>query len=191
MLKNQYRARLFLVPALSVFFGFFNNYYIIVFLILQNRFTNLYRNSDFTYKLLHVTGRTLGSYLQSYNLSWVIWFNLWFVIAKIVSVIFGNSTILATMTDLINFNIIMFVSFIVGNTISNSYLITISSLFLRSLGSSFVYSSIIGFVYLLLYLVSLTKMLYLNLLFFLITISIWRICISKQVRIIHIWHYCD
>lgn len=189
MLNNQYRKRLFLTPALLLLLGLFTNYYIIAILMLQNRFTNVFRNSDFNLKLYLITGKGLGRYLQIYNLSWVVWFNLWFLASKTVYVFYMNSPIYTALIDLTNFNIILFISFVVGNAISNSDMITISNSFLRSLGSSFVFCAVLSVAYPLLYGITLFKIAAINILLLLLTLTGWQYSTRKQSKIRYIQYY--
>lgn len=191
MLNYQYRKRLFLIPAMLLIVGIFPHYYIIIFLLLQKRFTNIYHNSDFNLSLFNITGKDLGSYLKIYNLSWIIWFNMWVLTAKLLSIIFMNISIQMVLAELVNFNIVMLAGFISGNLISNSDLITISGSFFRSLGSSFIFSLVLAVTYLMLYIISMTKVSSLNLFLLFFSGITWFISTGKQTHIKYIQYYYD
>lgn len=190
-LNTQFRNRLFIIPLIFLPLAIYANSYIIVIFFLQNRFTNVFRNSDFHLDLFHITGKGLSRYLQTYNLSWAIWFNLWFIISRMVDVLLIKNEIRTALIDLINFNIVLFISFVIGNLLSNSDMITISRSFVRIIGASFVFSVAVSAVYALLYGITLLNIPMVNILLLLLSIVGWQYSLRQQVEITYIQYYYD
>lgn len=189
-LKYQFRQGLFLVPLLVIPLVLIAKSNFVFFLLLQGRFFTMFEQDDFHLILFHISGAGLNKVLFSYNLSWSIWFNAWFGLAQIINLIWLNFSVSRIFLELLNFNIILFTSLIVGNTISNSGVTTIKNRMLKLLASSFIFSITIGFVYAMLQGLELLHVtVFVNLFLVVITISFWGYYTRKASYIKNIKHY--
>ena len=189
-LSYQLRQGLFLIPLITIPVLLLTNNYLFVFFILQTRFYKIFQQTDFPLQLLNVTGADLGNLLKGYNLSWVVWFNAWFILAQIIHLFVNDLTFIAVLTQQINFNIFLFVGFIVGNCMSNSDLITIRSGFLRLLSASFVFGMSISITYMILQIcLFLNQSFLISMLLLAGVIFTWHYLIKQQNRINYLSYY--
>ena len=189
-LKIQFRQRIFLIVSIIIPIVFLDLNYFITFLFLQKIFLNTFRNTDFQFTLLNITGAELKEPLKFYNLSWTIWFNLWFIITKIVESFLLDSAIQSICIELLDFNIHLFISFIIGNIISDSDMITVKNSILRFLGMSFIFGVSLSMSYILLRGISILDITPLvNITILLGVISIWHYHVKRQYRIKFIQFY--
>jgi hypothetical protein len=191
MLKSQFRKREFFIPFLFIILIFFTDNFIIIFIVLQNRFTGVFENSDFNLKLFHTAGKSLSRYLQIYNLSWATWFNLWFICSKFIDIILLEKKVYFAFMDVINFNIILFFSFIIGNIISNSNIVTISKAIFRFAGSALVFGIIISIIYAIVYAITLYEIAIINIIVLFTIVLGWNYSIKQQIQINFIDYYFD
>lgn len=190
LLKYQLRQGLFLIPLIIVPLYFLTHNYIIVFLLLQNRFFNMFQQNDFHLPMLHVTGADLNNLLKTYNLSWTIWFNGWFIVAQTINLIWLKIPFQESMVHFINFNSILFTSFIVGNLLSNSDLITVKNSIFRYLALSFIFSFSISTVYSISLLINyFQQTFWVDTFLLIVIIQAWNYSITKHIRIKHITYY--
>ncbi|MBW6482525.1 MAG: hypothetical protein K0B10_05645 [Vicingaceae bacterium] len=190
LLYNQLRQGLFLIPLIIIPLNFFTPNYLIVFLLFQNRFFNVLQQNDFHLPLLHITGAGLNNLLKAYNLSWAIWFNGWFIVAQIINLIGVKISLQELMINAINFNSLLFLSFIVGNTLSNSDMITIKNGLLRLIGASFFFGTSISLCFALLKGVEMLHITFLvNVVFLLSMLSVWHYHVNLQKRVTYIPYY--
>ena len=189
-LKYQFRQGLFLIPFITIPLVLIMHHYVWVFLFLQGRFFRVIQQNDFNFSLVHITGSDLKLPLKAYNLSWTAWFNVWFFIAKIIDVNWLENSIRMALIEIIDFNALLFVSFIVGNTLTNSDLITLKSSILKWLGASFIFGITISLFYLLLTSITTFSISpFVNILLFLSSIITWRYHLQQQNKINYIRYY--
>jgi len=189
-LKIQFRQGLFFIPLIIIPIILFTKNYLFIFFFLQTRFFNCFKQPDFHLLLFNVTGADLNTQLKHYNLSWLVWFNVWFVIAQTINLILYDVNILMAITQLINFNITLFICFIVGNTLSNSDIITIKSGFLRLLGNSFIFNMSISISYTVSQITTLLNITPLvNITFLLGVITVWHYHTLQQTTIKYKHYY--
>jgi len=189
-LKYQLRQGLFLIPLIVIPFFIMTNSYVVPLLFLQGKFFRVFKQNDFNFQLLHITGSDLNKLLYSYNLSWTIWFNAWFLIALLINCFWFNRAAQDALVIFVDFNIALFVSFIVGNTISNSDMITLKSSILRTIGSSFIFGISISLSYAILQILQwLNVSILINFILLLGVILAWRYHTKQQKRIKYIPYY--
>lgn len=189
-IKCQFRMGLFFLPVLLIPLILTKINYLILFLFLQKRFYNVFFQEDFQLTLLFITGARLNKILRSFNLSWAIWFNLWFIIAQIIDSLYFKTEFSLLFIKLINFNTILFTSFIIGNIISNSNISIIKNYLIKLLIPSFIFSLGIGFFYLLLRLSAILNITpFANLILLTVAMSTWFYNLKKQNSIKNIHYY--
>ncbi len=189
-LKYQFRQGLFFIPIIVIPIYYITNNYVLVFILLQSRFFNSFQQKDFHLPIIHICGAQLKSPFKWYNLSWALWFNLWFIVTLAIQVFWFKSTIQLHLVELINFNSILFMSFIIGNMLSNSDLVTIKSSILRLLALSFIFSFSVSVVYSICFLInSFHNSLWGTTFLFIIIIQSWIYSISKHKHIKYISYY--
>ncbi len=189
-LKYQLRQGLFLIPLIILPFVLLTKSEVIVFLFLQTRFFRVFEQNDFQLPIFHITGAELSKHLRFYNLSWAIWFNGWFLVAQTIQLIWLKTPLQELMVHFINFNSLLFLSFIVGNTLSNSDMITIKNGLLRLVGSSLIFGTSISLCYALLKGVEMLHITFLvNVIFLLSMVSVWHYHVNLQKRAPYIPYY--
>jgi len=190
ILKIQIRKKLFLIPLIIIPFFIATKSYIIIFLLLQGRFFNVFQQADFQVHLYHITGSTLKKMLHSYNLSWGIWFNLWFILSQTIYLFSNSGSFQFIIIELIDFNIILFISFIIGNMLSNSDLITIKIGLLKTMAASFVFGTCISLAFALLKILTLLNTpIFIHLILLMIMVGIWQYYTKQQLQIKFIQYY--
>ena len=188
-LKYQLRQGLFIVPAIVIPLFLATDNVAIIFFLLQARFFKVFQQSDFQTTLIHLSGNKLAQTLYNYNLSWAIWFNSWLIIALLISY-WVDSTLQNASTMLVDFNILLFISFVIGNTISNSDIILIKQSLVRMLAASFIFGLTVGFSSLIL--MALTKFnisIFIHLFFLAGVVFFWKHHTRQQKQIKYIHFY--
>ena len=109
--------------------------YVLVFLLLQRRFFEVFRQKDYQLISFYITGISLQNTFFSYNLSWAIWLNGWHVVTTLIHLFFTTTPAIDLIREWVDFNTLLFISFSIGNLISNSDMITVKSSFWRLIGS--------------------------------------------------------
>jgi hypothetical protein len=161
-----------------------------VFFVLQVRFFKIFEQTDFHLHLAYLTGAPLSKFLFFYNLSWAVWFNAWFLLAQIIHLFVSEVTFITGLTQLINFNILLFVGFIVGNRISNSDLITLKSSILKFLSMSFLFGMSISITYMVLQISSFfNRSNFIPVLLLSVVIYTWHYLIKQHHSIKYISYY--
>ncbi len=189
-LKYQYRNILFLLPLSLVPFMVFLNNYVILLFFFQTKFFNIFKQNDFFVYQLYVSGADLNKVLKSYNLSWAIWFDLWVLLSLTINMFRLDEPINFVFTEFVNFNIVLFVSFVIGNKISNSDFITIKNSCLRFLSASTVFGVAISLCFGILQLLNLYDLsFYVNIILLFITVSIWYFHTNGQTKINYIRYF--
>src|SRR5699024_8283605 len=118
----------------------------IIFILIQERFTNVFKNRDFPLLLSVTVGGNLNKLLTAYFLSWLTWFNLWFFSILIFEAIEFSVFI----QRLLKYNILFSTSFTIGLIINNSKNLNVDKLFLSSLINYFLFTLCINSIYILL-----------------------------------------
>lgn len=189
-LKFQFRNILFLLPLSIVPFMVLLNNYVLLIFFFQTKFFNIFKQNDFFIYQLYVSGADLNNVLKSYNLSWAIWFNVYSLLSITINMFRLDETISFIFTEFINFNIVLFLSFIIGNIISNSDFITIKNSFFRFLSASTVFGVGISFCFGILQLINLYNLsFYINIILLFITVTIWYFHTNGQTKINYIRYF--
>lgn len=189
-LKYQFRQGLFLIPIIVIPLDLLFKTYFLAFFLLQNRFFNVFQQADFHLLQVHISGSKLKYILKQYNLSWAIWFNLWFFVDLAIQIFWFETPFHLYLGELINFNALLFMSFIIGNMLSNSDLITIKNNFLRYLGLSFIFSFSISLVYsACLFINSFHNSFWYSTFLLIVIVQLWHYTTLKQNRIKYINYY--
>ena len=127
---------------------------------------------------------------MAYNMSWILWYNIWFAVMKISISFYSINNTPVNMEEFLDFNILLFIAFMVGNMISNSFLITIQRFILRFLISSSLFCLIMVASYFLINQVPPGEMFFqLKCLGLVLCIAIWHETIKKQKTIKYIEYY--
>lgn len=128
-IKEQINSGVFVIPLLFIIFEVYLGSSFLAFIFLQERFTNVFKNSDFPLLLSVTAGSNLKKVFLAYFFSWLFWFNLWF--SSIL--IFETIDFSVFIERLLKYNILFFVSFTLGLYINNSNSLHIRSPFLLRL----------------------------------------------------------
>lgn len=164
--------------------------YVLVFLLLQRRFFEVFRQKDYQLISFHITGISLQNTFFSYNLSWAIWLNGWYVVTTLIHLFFTTTPTMDLIREWVDFNTLLFISFSIGNLISNSDMITVKSSFWRLIGSSFVFGTSLSMTYLLLNSIKHLEIpIIVNFLFLIAVVFLWKKLLQHENRINYIQYY--
>lgn len=146
LIKKQINSGIFVIPLLFIFFESYLGSSYIIFILIQERFTNVFKNRDFPLLLSVTVGGNLNKLLIAYFLSWLTWFNLWFFSILIFEAIEFSVFI----QRLLKYNILFSTSFTLGLIINNSKNLNVDKLFLSRLINYFLFTLCITSIYILL-----------------------------------------
>lgn len=145
-IKEQLNSGVFVIPLLFIIFEVFLGSSFLAFIFLQERFTNVFKNSDFPLLLCVTVGSNLNKVFIAYFLSWLFWFNLWFFSI----LIFETIDFSVFIQRLLKYNILLIVSFTLGLYINNSNRLNIRSSFLLRLATYSLFTLSLTSIYLIL-----------------------------------------
>ena len=144
VLKYQFRKGVFLLPLLMVIMGYVESMEFLFLFIIYTKFCNIFKQPDFHFKLIYMNGSIFKSLLKAYNISWIVWLNLWYLALVILRIIFLQVSLKAGFIDLLAFNAILIPIILVGNFLSNSDLVTIRNRAIRYLATIFFYGIVLS-----------------------------------------------
>lgn len=146
LIKKQINSGVFVIPLLFIIFEFYLGSGFVIFIFLQERFTNVFKNSDFPLLLAVTTGSNLNKLFIAYFLSWLVWFNLWFFSL----LIFEAMDFSVFIQRILKYNMLFCISFTLGLYINNSKNLSIQNPFLLRLVTYTLFTFSITSIYLLL-----------------------------------------
>jgi len=182
LLKYQFRSGFFITLIVTFFASLLESYFLynislIVFLFNQKLFFSIYSNLFISIIHIRISDIKVSKVLLLHNLSILFWLNLWYLLGKLFASFFFHLTLSTDFIYYITFNCCAVFSFIIGNYISNSDVVTYKVRFMQSFASRSVFTS--------------------SLLFFAFAVFFFSICCNKLIFIsvllfflIVIWYWC-
>ena len=146
LLKYQLRSGFFITLIVTFFASLLESYFLynislIVFLIHQKLFYSIYSNFFISIIHIRISDIKVSIVLLLHNLSILFWLNLWYLLGKLFASFFFHLSLSANFIYYITFNGCAMVSFIIGNYISNSDVVTYKVRFIQSIVSRSVFTS--------------------------------------------------
>lgn len=137
IVKNQFLCGSFSEPLILIAFGLYIGESSLVFLFQPAVFYLYYRRKDFHFYNLYCSGGPISSYIMAYNASWILWFNIWYIILTVISI---NKCESGIFICFLQYNLYLMVTIIVGNLIFNSSATLLVNKFFRRVIPYLIYS---------------------------------------------------
>ncbi len=134
-LKYQFKSRAYLAQIIFVIFTIYHFISMptdmsrIGIFFLQGIFYDVIRRSNINLQLVWTSRFPLRKLLWLHNVGYFIWFNLWFLLAETILVVFAHEPMAESFRSIFRFEILLVMATVVGNVISNSDYVTIKSKF--------------------------------------------------------------
>lgn len=124
ILRVQLLKGSFIQPFMFILIGLVTRETSITFLLGASLFCFYHKREDFNFTAVYITGVPLNKYLKIYNISWLFWFNILIGLQSVFlfkQIFLETSNFISFI---IEFNILFMLSTIIGNTIGNSIIIS-------------------------------------------------------------------
>jgi len=149
-LKYYYRTGLFLAPILIlpiVMINIWKNIDISVLatILLQQYFYRMNENNYIGKTLVRITNFKISRLYKLLNISFLFWLNVWYIVGLVIMEFLQPLPFIDTFTKYVSFNSLIFFSFIIGNIIDNSDLLSIKNKIIQLILSSFIFTTAIIF----------------------------------------------
>jgi len=149
-LKYYYRTGLFLAPILIlpiVMINIWKNIDISVLapILLQQYFYRMNENNYIGKTLVRITNFKISRLYKLLNISFLFWLNVWYIVGLVIIEFLQPLPFIDTFTKYVSFNSLIFFSFIIGNIIDNSDLLSIKNKIIQLILSSFIFTTAIIF----------------------------------------------
>ncbi len=150
LLKYYLRSSYFIVSILYLIIIGFEiiikvNLVIVPTIFLQRQFLKKIDNYEINFYLLRITNCDIGYFIKLNNLILLLFANVFYLLGKVLMYLITEYSIGLLLNDFLILNILLFVSFIIGNISSNSDIVQLKSKFWQNIANSFLFQiSIIG-----------------------------------------------
>lgn len=150
ILKYQLRSGFFFTLVFTFFVSLAEAYFLksispLVFIFHQKLFYSIYSNLFISIIHILISDIHVSRVLLLQNLSILFWLNFWYLLGKLIAPFFLGLSLSTDFFYFLTFNACAMVSFIIGNYISNSDVVTYKNRLIRSIISGAIYSFIISF----------------------------------------------
>jgi len=158
ILKIHIRTTYILIPFIFLIFSpieiIFKTKYslwmVLGFMALQKSFINPLQHLPLNLTILRIYNFKIGKFLAYHNSGLLLWINLWYLTIEIPFIFLGYSSDKNLVFNIFSVNIVSITSFIIGNELYMSDLLTIKNNFVRLLMFSFIFQLSMVFAFIVL-----------------------------------------
>ncbi len=114
-------------------------------ILLQQYFYRMNENNYIGKTLVRITNFKISRLYKLLNISFLFWLNVWYIVGLVIMEFLQPLPFIDTFTKYVSFNSLIFFSFIIGNIIDNSDLLSIKNKIIQLILSSFIFTTAIIF----------------------------------------------